>query len=261
MKINPNKNIGRVLIIVEGSKTEFYIIHKVFTEILGYQLETIRRSDKPEGKLKYKKYNETEGIESSVFVVNPKESAVSHIIDGNEYLDNMFRKLIEDYNFPVDRSAIYYLFDRDVKSNPTKIVNVLIESLTNSREANDISMRKGLFLLSYPSLESFVASNFIEDTIEIELETGTELKGYLNQMKVNQSQITLDTLLKAVEEMEKALIKIGVDNYDVDAFAQTNKFVYEHQEEFYIKNSSFRCLSLLSIMLLDLGIIQTEDDL
>ncbi|MGW9574172.1 hypothetical protein, partial [Paenibacillus terrae] len=61
IKINKEKNIGKVLLIVEGLKTEFYLIHKLFTQIFDYQYESLNRM------LKYKKSNSKEGIESSVF--------------------------------------------------------------------------------------------------------------------------------------------------------------------------------------------------
>ena len=35
----------------------------------------------------------------------------------DHYLDDMFQKLIKDYKFPVHKATIFYLFDRDVKSN------------------------------------------------------------------------------------------------------------------------------------------------
>lgn len=59
-------------------------------------------------------------------------------------------------------------------------------------------------------VESFVASNFIDDTVEIKFETGTELKGYLHQMKINQKDVTADTIVYAMDEMVNGLEKIGV---------------------------------------------------
>ena len=51
IELNKDKKIGRVLFIVEGSKTEPYLLTKLFTGILDYQLETKLR-----GK-RYKQYN------------------------------------------------------------------------------------------------------------------------------------------------------------------------------------------------------------
>lgn len=37
IEINDKKSIGRVLFIVEGSKTEFAILRKIFCDILKYE--------------------------------------------------------------------------------------------------------------------------------------------------------------------------------------------------------------------------------
>ena len=51
IKLNKDKNIGKVLFIVEGSKTEFYLLSKIFNKVFDYQYETIKRA------LPYEKYN------------------------------------------------------------------------------------------------------------------------------------------------------------------------------------------------------------
>ena len=37
--LNKNKSIGKVLFIVEGAKTEPYLLGKIFTEVFDYQME------------------------------------------------------------------------------------------------------------------------------------------------------------------------------------------------------------------------------
>lgn len=249
IRINRDKNIGKVLLIVEGLHTEIYLLHKIFTRIFNFQFEKLDRMSK------YGKYNEQEGIQSSVFVINTKESAISFIDETDEFLDSMFEKLIEDYQFPVDRAAIFYIFDRDVKSNTDPLfIRGLLRSLSSSREDNGFN-RQGLLLLSYPSIESFVATNFIENSIELSFETGDELKYYLHDQKINQSKISEESIKRAVIEMEDALKKLGVTEYDLDHFSDTNLFIFNLQEEEYIVNGRFRLLSLLCILLLDLGLI------
>ncbi|MCD1259761.1 hypothetical protein B5M42_013045 [Paenibacillus athensensis] len=255
MKINPDKNIGKVLIIVEGLKTEFYLLRKLFTQIFDYTYEKLDRLDK------YQKYNEKEGIESSIFVINTENSAISYINNSNEYMNALFERLIEKYKFPVDRAAIYYLFDRDIKSNTdAHFISDLIGALSSSRDVNEMSMMQGLLLLSYPCIESYTAANFIDRTIDLHFDTGENLKQFLHQNHVNQSKITRSSVLKAVEEMELGLREIGVSEYDIDDFSPTNRQVFEHQEEFYSSNSKLKCLSLLSVILLDLGIIELDSD-
>ena len=64
MKINKNKRIGKVLFIVEGARTELYILRKIFTEIFDYQLEALTRN-KP-----YKKYNIKKNPHSECFTLS-----------------------------------------------------------------------------------------------------------------------------------------------------------------------------------------------
>ena len=44
IEINDKKSIGRVLFIVEGSKTEFAILRKIFCDILKYEYIEKRRN-------------------------------------------------------------------------------------------------------------------------------------------------------------------------------------------------------------------------
>lgn len=67
IQLNKEKAIGTVLYIVEGGKTEPYLLHKIFCGIMNYQMETILR-DKG-----YRRYNSQENPNSRVFVVNTEE--------------------------------------------------------------------------------------------------------------------------------------------------------------------------------------------
>ena len=252
ISFNKEKNIGKVLIIVEGKKTEPFLLRKIFSGLFDFQCEIYDRTEK------YKKYNKKEDILSSIFVINTKESAISHI-DNYAYLETIFEKLYNDYKFPVERASIFYIFDRDIKSNTdSKFIENLISSLSNSRENKDY--RPGLFLLSYPCIESFVASNFISNSFELEFEKGEDdLKIYLETKKINPCRICEDSLKLAVEEMEKMLCEIGIAEHDLDDFAPENLKVFNFQEQFYSQKNKYKLLSLLSIVLLDLGMVQIEE--
>ena len=221
--------------------------------MFDFQFEVYNRMEK------YRKYNEKEDITSSIFVINTQESAISHIAN-DEYLDNIYNKLIEEYQFPVDRATIFYIFDRDVRSNTNReFIEKLILSLGNSRENKEFN-RAGLFLLSYPCIESFVASNFIPNSFELEFEKGEDdLKNYLQTKKINQCKICEDSLKLAVKEMEKMFCEIGITEHDLDDFAPENLKVFNFQEQLYAEKSKYKLLSLLSIVLLDLGMVQIEE--
>ncbi|WP_303797281.1 hypothetical protein [Ruminococcus flavefaciens] len=74
------------------------------------------------------------------------------------FLDNLFKELIEKYDFDIDNAAIFYIYDRDDRSNTDNaFIENLLSKLGNSRDNPDYG-RQGLLLLSYPSIESFTLS-------------------------------------------------------------------------------------------------------
>ena len=248
--LNKNKSIGKVLYIVEGEKTEPYILHRIFTKILEYNVEIIKRN-KP-----YHQYTCSTNYNSRVFVINSEESNICFIEKNNNYLNNMFKLLIEDYDFDVDNSAIYYIFDRDSHSNnDITFIKDLISTLGNSRE-NDNYLRQGMLLLSYPSIESFTMSNFHNNRFNEEVSTGTDLKQKLNTLKYFPNNINEETLKFAVSELLKSFNQMNINNYDLDDFSNCNMDIFNFEEENYSNNKMYRILSLLCISLLDLGILE-----
>lgn len=249
-----NKRIGRVLFIVEGIKTEINILHKIFTNVFDYQYEKLDRLER------YRPYNKKENPTSSIFVINTEESNIRDIKDANGYLDNLFIKLINEYNFPVDKATIFYIFDRDNKSNTDEaIIKELLYKLNNSRDSNEDYDRQGLLLLSYPSIESFTASNYIEDCFNIEMETGNKLKQYLHNKNINYQKINEETFRLSVEEMNKALDMMGINEYNLDDFRDTNLNIYNYQEDNYKINGKYKILSLVCLALIDLGLVIIEN--
>ena len=250
--LNKGKSIGKVLYIVEGGKTEPYILRKIFTKVFDYQVETIIR-DKG-----YRKYNSKENATSQVFVINAEESNIKNIAKDNEFLDNLFKELIENYDFDIDNSAIFYLFDRDNGSNTnSEMIKELVSSLTNSRE-NKNYLRQGLLLMSYPSIESFTLSNFHKDSFSEKFKFGKDLKHFLNENKINHEDIAEDTLVIAVEELFRAFSVMGIDDFDIDNFGACNVDIFDYEESNFSKEELYRALSLICISLIDLGLIEIE---
>ena len=125
MKLNKDRHIGRVLFIVEGSRTEFSILRRIFCNLLGYSYIEKRRN-RPIC------FASTNDCFSKVGVINTRESNIRDISENETYLDDVFDVLREQYQFPVDQSAIYYLFDRDPKSNTdSALIEKYILSLAN----------------------------------------------------------------------------------------------------------------------------------
>jgi len=251
IKTVENKKIGKVLFVVEGIKDEMVILHKIFTEIFDYQYEKKDRTDK------YKPYNLKANPSSSVFVINTKESNIEYIDDTDGYLDQLFQSLINEYDFPVDKAAIFYIFDRDVKSNTKQnLFYDLLSRLGNSRESNEL-FEQGLLLLSYPCIESFIFSCYEKDSFNTEIEIGKQLKQLLHEKSWSSQKLNSEAVMNATIEMLKAFEEMGVI-FDVDAFGESNRAIFDYQENYYQSCKKFRILSLICIALLDLGLIEIE---
>ena len=159
MELITNKRIGKVLLIVEGGKHEFNLMKRIFVDILGFT-----QIEKRRGNAKY--YVRSGESHSVIAVINTKTSNISSINE-EQYLDAIFEELIEQHDFDVNNAAIYYLFDRDPESNTNKqLIMGLINILKNSRE-NDDNMRGGMLILSYPSIEAYEISNFLNNKMGI----------------------------------------------------------------------------------------------
>lgn len=205
IKLNKDKRIGKVLFIVEGEKTEFLILRKIFTTIFDYQLETEKRDNK------YNIYNKKDNSLSSIFVVNSKQSQIDSLND-YEYLEKLYVKLQDEYKFPVDNASIYYIFDRDIETNNLDTIKDLAKKLNNSKESDTYDI-PGLLLLSYPALESFVVSNFKQDSFNLGFNLGSKLKIYAHENNYNHQKISEETLKFAVDEMYKGLTKVNAQKY------------------------------------------------
>lgn len=250
MKINKDKSIGRVLFIVEGGKTEFSLLQKIFCNVLGYEYIAKKR-DKPDFFVSKNKST------SKVAVINTEESNISDVCDENCYLDKIFELLITKYNFQVDKAAIYYLFDRDPKSNvDIELIKNLISTLADPYE-NQRGERGGVLLLSYPSIESYIISSFTDDTHSKELALGENAKAFIssNNKIIQLNKITGDTIKKATLEMMKFFEKEKIELH-LDDYYKTNMAVFDNQEECYSNTSKFKLISLLAIAFLQLGIIE-----
>lgn len=252
IRLNKEKSIGKVLFIVEGGRTEPFLLHRIFCKILDYQMETILR-DKG-----YHKYNSKTNLTSQVFVINAEESNIKYIAKDNQFLNNLFVELIENYDFDVDNAAIYYLFDRDNQSNSDdEFIRELLSVLVNARD-NDGYDRQGMLLLSYPSIEAFTLSNFAENSFQRQYKIGADLKQDLHNNNYNQSRISEESLLKAMEELLNAFMEIGITEWDIDAFGECNRTIFEFEEMEYSKEGMYRALSLLCISLIDLGLLEIK---
>ena len=251
-RINKDKSIGRVLYIVEGSKMEFSLLRKIYCDILGFEYIEKRRN-RPAA------FVSKNNSHSKVAVINTKESNIKDIVDGDDYLDEMYSMLIDEYDFPVDKAAIFYLFDRDPESNrDVELIRKLIETLQNPYD-NDLN-RPGMLLLSYPSIEAFIISAFDENANNYRFRLGKDCKQFIseNGKVIQLNKFDEKKIINAVANFELFVREICED-IDIDNFGETSAKIFNEQEKDYINNEGFKLFSMLVLSLLQLGIIDEED--
>ena len=248
LKINLRKNIGTVLLVVEGSSYEFRIFKYVFQNILGYRY--VQRSRNQKGFKVYDEFIMRGNENSRVIVINASNSNIGLLDKDDNYLDEMYKILYEDYGIDVKNIRVYFVWDRDPDSNDYDSTKKLISTFGNSMD-NGINMN-GLLLLSYPAIEAFTIYNFEDKVVSLK---NVKLKNYVKEKHYNIEKFSKKSLILAVANMHRILRRIGIVNYSTDNFSKTSLKVFKREEEIYGQNKYYMLLSLVSIIFIDLGII------
>ncbi len=257
MRINPDKRIGHVLFLVEGERTEFQYLRRIFERLLNYTYCQTKRN----GEIKLSSLHDEH---SCVLVLNTSGSYIASIAEGGEHAqeDLFFSRLqarLKGTGFRLNAARIYYIFDRDPHSNASaERIKSYLSRFSNATDNNED--RAGLLLLSYPSVEAHLVSHFISIEGQ-EFELGKELKHQLNEWRsVHNCQLShtnKGTLLHATEEFLSFFERELAYSFELDK-QNHGLELFEHQEAYYQMNSKFKLMSQLVQALLDLGIIACE---
>ena len=262
MTLNKNKNIGTVLFIVEGDKSEFAILKHVFKHILNYSLITKNRHSD------FEQYKSTVNSHSTVAIINTKYSNIKYAGEsGNEYLDSLYERLINEFDFEIDNSWIFFLFDRDHHSNnnPAFIRN-LIRTLKNPLDNGE--NRAGELLLSYPGIEAYKLScsendiHLINDNLapDKKIVFCNQLKTLVNDKGLGNIQSFKDIhILHACSEFLKYLIYTNNSfspETDLDDFSSKSLSIFNIQEDNLNTKNYNDFFSMLSLAFLQLGILE-----
>lgn len=255
LKINLNKTIGDVVIVVEGEEDEFRLLKHIFTKIFKYNYVTLKRNKVMKCEFV------SENNKNTIIVANTKNSNISSLRDDNEYKEKLYKILNEEYKRNLKNVPIYILWDRDKVINNGKDTTkhdyeLAIETFSSAMD-NEYEMN-GLLLLSYPCHECFNLSNFEKRSWKNLFFTSNECKVKFNKSQFCVKDINENSLKLAVENMHQGLLDYGIRDYDPSDFKNVNKSVFRKEEEQFKNSKCFDSLSLLSIMLVDLGLIYEE---
>ena len=245
IRLNKTKRIGSVVFVVEGKKEEPRLIRNIFKKILGYDVyQYNKQEDMHLLKTSVDPYNK-------VVIVTNNKPQIKCVLNETEYIDNVFNTLI-NHNLDPYNSAIYYIFDRDNKSNLQEDIISLMGRLKNSRENDDYEMN-GLLLINYPCIESFYMNS---NKNKKRFSTAKEVKKYVNEKKYkklddNKIIISHKKMIRITKQLYRKL-KLN----DLDNFYDFNTNIIIKEDELFNKKNKYETLSLFVICLIDLGIIE-----
>ena len=251
VRIIPNKRIGRVIFFVEGTKDEPGLLRHLFHHVLGYKTVIWDKRNQC-----IQEYTKPGDPYSKVFVVPMPTSSIKNIPGEEEFLDAIYQAL-KSYGLNKDEAFVYYLFDRDRKSNKPEAVEKKIKQLRNPLDNG--SDLPGALLLSYPCVQAYYCHAYDDMT---DFRNSQEAKKYVNvhgYKSLDEERLLLsaaNTLLRLNSIRQKQW-----NDGELDDYSLINQDVYRFEEEFWLNNGHrYRTLSLLSLALLDLGIFELKEE-
>ena len=246
MRIKKNKRIGNVIFVVEGKKSEPKLIRDVFQKIFGFD---VYQTNKNEDLIRLGKSTD---IYSKVVIITNNKPQIKCVLNETDYIDNLFG-LLTKHNISHGDSAIYYIFDKD--DNDEESIISLMDKFTNSRDNEEFEMN-GLFLISYPCIESFYANCFIENH---QAESSKSLKKFVNLNRYRN--INESALLNGVTNFYNIVtkdFKIQFDEFDFDNFGKVNNKIFKAEKDYFLKYKMYKTLSLVFVCLFDLDLVALE---
>ena len=92
LKINKDKSIGEIVIVVEGESEEFRLLKYIFTNVLDYNYVTIKRN-----KIMRDEFRSKTNSNSTIIVANTSNSNIKTIMEDTDYQDKLYKLLKTEY--------------------------------------------------------------------------------------------------------------------------------------------------------------------
>lgn len=255
-KVDKSKIIGNVIFVVEGGRpetggTELRLLKRFFSDVLGYEVQELRR-----GTEEFIGYGNNKS--SRVFALNLPKNQLTQLTE--DAMDELFSRLKTKFSIKPEDCPIFLLYDRDYKSyKHNELRGKYVRRYTDPYSSEE--GYQGQLLLSYPSVESYILSCFQENVFEQKYLLGIEAKVQLAQCGISEDEISEDEhIIHATTEMDKGLANFELDEYDLDNLGSTLLEVYEEQQNIVKEEQQFSALSLISMALLELGVIVEYED-
>lgn len=90
---------------------------------------------------------------------------------------------------------------------------------------------------------------------------GADVKSYIaqNAQIISMNKISEETIFHACNELEEYMIAQGIE-MDIDDYGTANMKIFEEEENYYSNTEKYYLLSMMSCVMIDLGIIQMKKD-
>ena len=247
VSLRNDKRIGRVIFFVEGDEDEPLLLKAVFADLLGYSYVLLDRRDQ-----QITKYISEKDEFSKVYVIPMPTSAIKNIPADDDFRDYVY-SLLKEHGLQYDESRIYYLFDRDPQSNKAPTVKEKISTLRNPLDNGE--EMAGALVLSYPCLQAYYVECYDYSKC---FQSSKAAKSFVGSKNIRS--LTPNSLRVACNRMLTTIKEITGESFQMnwlDDYGEINAKVFEAEETHYLNHyKEYRTLSLLSIALLDLGVLE-----
>ena len=250
LQLNKNKRIGRVIFFVEGDEDEPSLLRSIFCDVLGYNVIVRDKRNKA-----VKEYGKKSDAFSKVFVVPVPYPAIKKLPVEQDVMDEIY-SVLSKHGLASDEASTFYLFDRDYQSNTSRHVESKIALLKNPLD-NGPEM-PGAFLISYPCLQAYYCQAHGDGICFPE---SKDAKKHVNVN--NLKSLSEEKVMVACGAMLSCLENIRGKKFDpeeLDDYSVINNAVFSFEEDKrFHRDGEFLTLSLLSLALLDLGILEIKE--
>lgn len=111
-KVDKTKIIGNVIFVVEGGRpetggTELRLLKSIFADVLGYEVQELRR-----GTEEFIGYGDNKY--SRIFALNLPKNQLTQLTE--DAMDQLFRRLRTELLIKPEDCPIFLIYDRDYKS-------------------------------------------------------------------------------------------------------------------------------------------------
>lgn len=255
-KVDKTKIIGNVIFVVEGGRpdtggTELRLLKSIFADVLGYEVQELRR-----GSQEFIGHGNNKS--SRVFALNLPKNQLTQLTE--DAMDLLFKRLKTEFSIKPEDCPIFLLYDRDYKSyKHNELRGGYVRRYVDPYSSED--GYQGQLLLSYPAVESYLLSCIQEDVYQQKYYLGTDIKPQVMQCGFSEEDVSEEEhIVHATIEMDKGLSAFSMEDYDLDNLAPTLLGVYEKQQNRITEEQKFSALSLISMALLELGVIIEDED-